>query len=302
MSPVHQQAPEVLVAIRRTAIYLILLALVCGALTVWLWPAAALGDDGLPRPQGLWVESDAVIVVPGGFLVEFQRDMVILAMLGGALGACVYSLSALGDHAGTKTFDTAWIPWYLVYPIFGGALGAGALAALRGTTGLLEAGVDAVVARSLDLPSTGVTPFLCGFLAGISTRRAIAWLRHVASRVFSIREPALQIESVSPSLERGPVRIVVKGEGFDATARVYAEGQRLETTLVNPTTLEAETGRTSFSAGCIGVVASGGRTAFFPRGIRAGEPGDAEETPPAAHVDEAEAPPSPPPGRDPTPS
>jgi hypothetical protein len=69
-----------------------------------------------------------------GLHLDLTRDLqlLLLAMLAGALGSFVHALKSFGDFVGNRTLTTSWFWWYITRPFLGAALAVIFYAVLRG--------------------------------------------------------------------------------------------------------------------------------------------------------------------------
>jgi hypothetical protein len=69
-----------------------------------------------------------------GYSVDLtrERQLLLLAMLAGALGSFIHSLKSFGDFVGNRTLTASWFWWYITRPFLGAALAVVFYAVLRG--------------------------------------------------------------------------------------------------------------------------------------------------------------------------
>ncbi len=66
------------------------------------------------------------------FSLTRELQLLMLALLAGALGSFVHALKSFGDFVGNRTLTASWFWWYITRPFLGAALAAIFYAALRG--------------------------------------------------------------------------------------------------------------------------------------------------------------------------
>jgi len=66
------------------------------------------------------------------FSLNRELQLLMLALLAGALGSFVHALKSFGDFVGNRTLTASWFWWYITRPFLGAALAVIFYAALRG--------------------------------------------------------------------------------------------------------------------------------------------------------------------------
>jgi len=66
------------------------------------------------------------------FTLTRELQLLLLAMLAGALGSFVHALKSFGDFVGNRTLTASWFWWYITRPFLGAALAVVFYAVLRG--------------------------------------------------------------------------------------------------------------------------------------------------------------------------
>ncbi len=138
--------------------YLVALPLLLVYLVYKLWPT--LDKDGkIP---------EADISLFGG-LIDFNNldaevRLILIAMVVGALGACVHAAKSFADFSGNRKIYSSWVWWYVLKPIIGLALAVVFYFAIR--AGLLSTGDEAA-----DISPYGVAA-IAGIVGMFSDRAA----------------------------------------------------------------------------------------------------------------------------------
>ena len=106
--------------------------------------------------------------------VNREADLLLIAMLCGAIGAFLYGAKSFTAYLGNETFDSSWTAWYLFMPLIGSGLALLFYLVFRG--GLLTS------ASSSDVNPFGIAG-LSG-LVGMFTKQATNKLDEVFSTMF----------------------------------------------------------------------------------------------------------------------
>ncbi len=175
-----------------------------------------------------------------------STGLLLLAALGGALGAYIHTVTSFSTYVGNRAFKSSWIWWYLLRIFAGAALALLLYFAFRG--GLITAD-DA----SEDVNPYGVAA-LAG-LAGLFSKQAIDKLKEVfdvffrtpsnegdATRSDKVQEGQPTITALDPAtVKTGDVpELKVVGERFDSQAVIRVEGQVRPTTFVSAQELKTQ--------------------------------------------------------------
>jgi hypothetical protein len=115
-----------------------------------------------------------------------EIDLLLLALIAGALGTFVHISRSYVDYVGNRTLRSSWCPWYLLYSFIRAALALILYIALRG--GLLTA-------------STDVNPYemvAIAALVGMFTKQATDKLSEIFSTLFKTdKEKELKLDFCS---------------------------------------------------------------------------------------------------------
>jgi hypothetical protein len=113
---------------------------------------------------------------PVSFSVGPETLLMLVMIIVGAVGACIFSLWAIAHHLGAKKdFDESWLAWYLLRPFIGAGLALIFYFLLRG--GILTIGADL---QNLNLV---VVAGLSG-LVGMFSEQALHKLHDLADTTF----------------------------------------------------------------------------------------------------------------------
>lgn len=169
-----------------------------------------------------------------------ETRLLLLVLLGGFLGAMVYSLRSFFWYVGNRELKQSWLPLYFVVPFVGSMLAFVFYVVFRG--GLFS-------------PATSVSdtsPF--GFVAiaalvGMFTNQAAEKLRSIFETLMTRppegRDATLQKPPVLKDVEPKQVQanadtqLTVTGENFGSDTKVLANGAELTTTVASATELKA---------------------------------------------------------------
>jgi len=191
--------------------YLVALPLLLAYMVYKLWPTAD-AEGKIP---------DADISLFGG-LVEFndldaEVRLILVAMVVGALGACIHAAKSFSDFSGNRKIYTSWVWWYVLKPFIGLALAAVFYFAVR--AGLLSTGSEAA-----DISPYGVAA-IAGIVGMFSDRAAEKMAQvfdvvapkttqHLDALVGTEEEPGVQ--SPAPTITRlEPESLAVGADDFE---------------------------------------------------------------------------------------
>jgi hypothetical protein len=93
-----------------------------------------------------------------------ELQLLLLAMLAGALGSFVHALKSFSDFVGNRTLTASWFWWYMTRPFLGAALAVIFYAVLRG--GFMAAPADAKAVNQFGVIAVGA---LVGMFADQAT-------------------------------------------------------------------------------------------------------------------------------------
>ncbi|MGR9044610.1 MAG: hypothetical protein ACU83N_04895 [Gammaproteobacteria bacterium] len=180
------------------------------------------------------------------FRIHDEARMLLIVLLGGALGAMIHAIQSFIQFVGFRKFITSWVWWYVMRAPIGGTLALAFYFALRG--GLL-AGGGAGVAEQLSI--AGVASL--STLVGLFTEQAVKKLSDVFDTLFSTRttgseEDGLYDPSVSSpkiarlypeTIDAGTIdkTLVVKGRNFAPDCEIHIDGTARDTEFRSETEL-----------------------------------------------------------------
>lgn len=134
-----------------------------------IWPAT---------PAELTSNATTTVVLRGtgiSFSLGPETLVIVVMIIAGAIGACVFSLSTIAHHLAKKTFGVEWQAWYFLRPFTGSGLAMIFYFLVRG--GLLTLGANL---QNLNLI---VIAGLSG-LIGMFSEQALRKLRGLADTTF----------------------------------------------------------------------------------------------------------------------
>lgn len=165
---------------------------------------------------------------------EPERNRLLLAMVGGALGSYLHSAQSFAAYVGNRQARSSWIWWYILRVPIGASLGV--LMVIVMMAGL--------IGQQSPEPA-GVVAFAA--LAGWFSKQATDKLAEVFETLFRSEKsahlanplkatPAPTIVVAVP--ENG--KLVVRGEDFEQGAEIRVDGKAVTTTFVSDKELTAD--------------------------------------------------------------
>ncbi|MDE1837978.1 MAG: hypothetical protein KGJ23_15360 [Euryarchaeota archaeon] len=155
------------------AIYSSIMLLALSYLLSIVWPVVP-GD--LSASSTRQVKISFLLWQMGPFAVGPETILLLVAVLSGAVGACIYSLWAITHHySALKDFDLVWMGWYILRPPLAAGLAFVVYVALRA----------GVISSSTSVPNTSVLGIavIC-FLTGMFAEHAFSKLQSIADTIF----------------------------------------------------------------------------------------------------------------------
>lgn len=155
------------------AAYSSIMLLVLSYLLSIIWPVFP-GDLSTSSPRSITISF--LVWAMGPYQVGPETILLLVAVLSGAVGGCVYSLWAITHHySALKDFDFIWMGWYVLRPPLAAGLAFVVYVALRA----------GVIASSTSVPNTSVLGIavIC-FLTGMFVEHAFSKLQSVADTIF----------------------------------------------------------------------------------------------------------------------
>ena len=193
-----------------------------------------------------------VDVFGGTVQLWMEERLLLLVLLGGAIGALLHAIRSMIAYVGNRNFVTSWLVFYYLSPVAGATLAFVAYIVLRG--GLF----------STNAPPENANAFMfvgLAALSGLFSQQVLEKLKKVAESAFektTSQKDALQTakpvidkldpEKVAVNFE-GDVKVT--GSGFAAGSVVIAGGQQFKPSAVSdsqltfklPATLTAKPGK-----------------------------------------------------------
>ena len=147
-----------------------------------------------PTTSADLASNETLAVTPRGTGVSFslgpETRLLLIMIIAGAIGACVFSLFAVAHHLGAKRdFKVQWTAWYILRPFMGAGLALIFYFLLRG--GVLAIGSNL---QNLNLI---VVAGLSG-LVGMFSEQALHKLQDLADTTF-VQAPGDQTKSEGPA-------------------------------------------------------------------------------------------------------
>lgn len=167
----------------------------------------------------------SITLFGGTFTVHDEARLVIIALLGGGIGASIHAIQSFIQFVGHRTFITSWVWWYIMRAPIGALLALVFYFALR--AGLLGGGGEVQVAEQVSV--AGIASL--STLVGLFTEQAVKKLSDVFDAMFTPKEKEEEegdglhgkLPSVPEIIELQPMVIdagttermlVVKGKNF----------------------------------------------------------------------------------------
>lgn len=192
--------------------YNVFLLLVLLYVLTAIWPAAAANASG---NQSLthWPTNETVRVFMGSHTFSGEVTILLIVMLMGALGALVYTSSALVTRVANKNFDSQWTLWYLVHPPLGSSLAVIFYMIARG--GLVNLSVS-----TGDLNLYGVAALAA--IVGFCSKEATQKLKDMFNTLF---------QGASSSSQQYNLTMQTSGQGsVTPKSGSYAKGAKVDIT------------------------------------------------------------------------
>jgi hypothetical protein len=142
-------------------------------------PAAPAQAKVLQVKSGYLIKGD-LYLLGTAYSISQEVRLLLLVLLTGALGSCVYGLKSLADYIGDKMLHESWFTYYLVQPFKGAGIALIFYVVLR--AGFL-AGVNA--------DAKAVNPYgisAIAALVGVFSDKAFGKLREVFTTMFNSKD------------------------------------------------------------------------------------------------------------------
>lgn len=134
--------------------------------------------DAVARPGASVLESRPGVTLPR------DVDLLLLVLIGGALGAFLHSARSFTSFVGNEEIKSSWAWWYYLHPFLGAILALAFYMAVRG--GFLAIATGASV-NTLDLSPFGLTSL--AVLVGMFSKIATTKLGEVFETMFQASKP-----------------------------------------------------------------------------------------------------------------
>ena len=199
-------------SIKRVGTYLLIVAIVVIGATIYVWPSAYV-EQGSVVAANFTVADNATVRLHGGpVALHYQTVVLLLGVLGGAIGGLCYSMKYLAQYAGNAEYSSNWEIWYVSHPIVGAMLGLAALGVLKGASAVVEA------FGNLEIPSAPLALFGVGVLAGVAQWSVIRWFDKRASSLFGGKEAEEKGKDEGGSAKEKPRRVEIEDEARERGA------------------------------------------------------------------------------------
>jgi hypothetical protein len=154
-----------------------------------------------------------------------EVQLVLLAMLAGALGSMVHAVKSLADFIGNRTAVSSWFWWYITRPFLGAAMALIFYAVLRGGF-LAGTPADAGVVNHFGVIAIGA-------LVGMFADKASQKLADLFDTLFTGKDARSDklagpvIHRVEPPVVRigKPVELILKGDRLGRVSHVTVNGE-----------------------------------------------------------------------------
>lgn len=160
-------------------LFVLLLYLLAG-----IWPNS-VPNQPLNQSINHWPTNETVSVFTHSFTLSGEVTILLIAMIMGALGAVVYTSTALVTRVANKEFDSHWALWYIVHPPLGSSLAVVFYLLLRG--GLVNLSVSA---GGLNLYGVAAV----SGMVGLSSKEATQKLKELFKTLFEGTQPQPQAQ------------------------------------------------------------------------------------------------------------
>ncbi len=182
-----------------------------------------------------------VTIAGGRFVLWDEQRLLLLVMLGGALGALLHALRSIAQYIGNRKLKESWLIMYGLLPFTGSLIAVAFYIVIR--AGFFAPGTGA--------PQTSPFAFAAmAFMVGLFSQVAIEKLKVVAESFFTKTSPAAdsltaqegvavlrRAERVA-STNGGPKdAIEIEGVGFTEETRLEVNGRERQPELRAPTRL-----------------------------------------------------------------
>ena len=164
-----------------TGVYLIVLVVFLFYLLFAFWPSPSNPAATPPPKEGTQL-TDAltdVDILWWTAKISFEKRLIFLVIIAGALGSYVAAAVSFVDYAGNKKLKRSWLWWYYLRPFTGSVLAVMFYMIIKG--GLISASFDAQ-----SLSRFGIVGF--AGLVGLFSKQAIDKLNEIFNVVFTLRD------------------------------------------------------------------------------------------------------------------
>jgi len=191
-----------------------------------------------------------------GATLPREVDLLLLVLIGGALGAFIHCVRSFTAFAGNEDLRGSWAWWYYFHPFLGATLSLASYMALRGGFLIIATGSSTKTSEMNPFALTGLA-----LLVGMFSKNAITKLAELFDTLFQPSNPkalqnplgqtsvppgsaSLRITSMTPTLgpSSGGNPITITGAGFKRGAIVNIGGiPATNTQFVDTTSIMAVT-------------------------------------------------------------
>ncbi len=158
-------------------------------------------DGALKDKQDIEEKVTSPTVVPPWGPISRDIDLILLVLLGGALGSFLHSARSFADFVGNKRIVGSWAWWYLLHPFMGAIMALVFYAAVRGGFLAITGGANV---RASDLSPYGVTAIaaLVGMFSNQATQK-LADIFDVLFKPSSGKELKNPLDGTTPATPSG---------------------------------------------------------------------------------------------------
>ena len=187
-----------------------------------------------------------------GATLPREVDLLLLVLVGGALGAFLHCVRSFAAFAGNEELKGSWAWWYYFHPFLGATLALASYMALRGGFLIIATGTTTKTSELNPFALTGLA-----LLVGMFSKNAITKLADLFDTLFQPSNPKTfknplghtgvssgltppKITSITPASgpTSGGTPITIAGTGFNAGATVHIGGiAAINTKFVDTTSI-----------------------------------------------------------------
>lgn len=188
--------------------YIVILSVIVLYVLVSIWPASVSTEANQTITH--WPTNETVAVFARSFTLSGEVTILLIVMLMGALGALVYTSTALAPRVANREFDSKWTLWYLVHPPLGSSMAVIFYVLLRG--GLVNLSVST---GGLNLYGVAA---ISG-MVGLSSKEAAQKLKDLFATLFEGKPSSNQQYNLT-MVTKGPGSTTPSSGSYDKGTKV----------------------------------------------------------------------------------